>query len=160
MDATIVSMTDKYGKTGNADFNDCRIPTDEDLVGIARKYHLSEEIKITITSVVGTKTRFRANVVKGRLERIGEEEHNLTALQRIALSVCAQEMEKLARYKDADFNTSYILGELSLTEEEVWNMVDEKKKGIWFDVPTRYNKAMFNCVVAEYVTDKIVNGTF
>lgn len=160
MEATIVSMTDKYGKTGNVDYNDCRIPTDRDLVTAARKYKLSEEIVFTITSVVGTKTKFKANVEKGKLVRLTKETCNVGALQHIALSVCTQEVDKLIQYKDVDYNTSHILGEIKLTEEEVWDMVEKRKRGLWFNVPEKFNKAMFNRVVAEYLTDKLVDGTF
>lgn len=157
MNSTIVSMTDITGKTGNVDYSDCRIPSDQDLVDAAARYGLTSGIRYTITSVIGNKKYFTADIVNGKLIRTSEEVQSLAALKRISTAVCTQEVEKLEKYTAYDFNSPLILDKLGLTEKEVWEMVNERKRGLWFHVPTRYDKAMFNCVIEEYIADHIGN---
>ena len=159
MESTIVSMTDETGKTGNVDYRDCHFPSDAELVEAARRYGLERGIRFTITTVVGAKTKFVANIEQGKLVHVTPVTQNLNALERICESVCTQEVERLSKYKDFNFNTSEILDAVGISEEEVWSMVESKKSGLWMHVPKSYEQAMFNCVLAEYITDQLVNGT-
>lgn len=151
-EATIVSMTDMYGKTGNIDYKDCRMPTDSDLVSAAEKYGLTEGIKFTITSVVGAKTKFTADIVGKELVRRTAVEYNLNELKRMCVAVMDQELAKILKYQDLP-HTAALMEELGIREEEIWSIVNKKREGLWFCIPDRYKDAMFNCALAEYVTD-------
>ena len=129
MESTIVSMTDETGKTGNVDYRDCHFPSDAELVEAARRYGLERGIRFTITTVVGAKTKFVANIEQGKLVHVTPVTQNLNALERICESVCTQEVERLSKYKDFNFNTSEILDAVGISEEEVWSMVESKKSG-------------------------------
>lgn len=50
-----------------------RTPSDADLLEIAKKYNITEEIKVTITDPVKSKTRFKFNVIDGKLVRITDK---------------------------------------------------------------------------------------
>lgn len=152
MDSTILSMTDRTGKTGNVDYKDCRTPSDADLVEAALYYGLSDEVKFTITSVVGNKTKFVANVVDGKLIRLTEEKQNFRELERMVVAIREQELSKILQYRNSSA-TAAILAELNIEEEEIWDIVRKKREGLWFGIPEKYINAMFNCALAEYITD-------
>lgn len=157
--ATIVSMTDAAGTTGNADYSDCRMPTDDDLLEMTKKYGLTKDIKVTITSVVGVKTRLLIDIIDGKVVQRKEVRRNLTQLEQMRILVTNKEIEYLSQYKDYNFNTPEILESLNLNEEDIWREVEARRGGKWFGVPDRFKDAMFNCIVADIATDRRINGT-
>lgn len=148
---TIVSMSDATERTGNANYKDCRIPSDEDLIAIADKYGFTTGLKITITSAVGNKTKFTADIVAGKLVRTSGVKQDLTTLKQICMKVREQELEHILKYKDIkDINK--ILKMADIGEEVIWGIVTKKREGLWFGIPDSYAQAMYNCVAAEYLT--------
>lgn len=147
--STIVSMTDKYGITGNADFKDGRTPSDADLLEIAKKYNITEEIKVTITDPVKSKTRFKFNVVDGKLVRITDKKVVRNNLATAAEARLQEVLGDIIPFEKMDFNDPNILSKIDMREEDVWQEVSRRRLGHWAFVPERYMKAMFNRVVSE-----------
>ena len=109
--STIVSMTDKYGITGNADFKDGRTPSNADLLEIAKKYNITEEIKVTITDPVKSKTRFKFNVVDGKLIRITDKKVVRNNLATAAEARLQEVLGDIIPFEDSNFD---------MREEVVW----------------------------------------
>lgn len=101
--STIVSMTDKYGITGNADFKDGRTPSDADLLEIAKKYNITEEIKVTITDPVKSKTRFKFNVIDGKLVRITDKKVVRNNLATAAEARLQEVLGDIIPFEEMDF---------------------------------------------------------
>lgn len=154
---TIVSMTDESGKTGNADFKLGYMPTDEDLVDVARRYGLYKNIKITITDCIGNKTRFTANVAKGKLVRVSDVTRSEDALKEVLRKALVAEMEKLDAFVGQDYNNPEFLAYMNVREEEVQQLVTERKQGIWKLLPNTYDKAMFNAALSTILAGRMSN---
>lgn len=157
VNSTIVSMTDATGKTGNADYKYGKYPTDEELVEAAGRYGLHTDIKFTITDIMGVKTKFKADIVDGKLVRTSKVDQNLYALRCLAESIYGQEIEKLTPYMEMDFSMDFYLEKFDIRKEDVWSVVEQRRQGVWGKLPEKYLPAMFNYVFTEQVSDKVGN---
>lgn len=151
--STIVSMTDKYGTTGNADFRDGRNPSDNDLLEIAKKYNITEEIKVTITDPVKSKTKFTFSVVDGKLVRVSEKKVARNGLTELAEARLQEALSEIIPFEDFDGKNPNVLNKLGMREEDIWREVETRRKGPWMFVPDKYKTAMFNRIVAEHASD-------
>lgn len=158
MDSTIVTMTLDNGATGNVDYKDCRTPTDEDLVWAARKYGFSKGIKFTITSVIGNKTKFVADIVNNKLIRITEITRDNHAMKVLRESVCQREMARLEKFTKSDFDVNLVASAYNVDVDNINKTVQSLREGIWIDVPKRYEKAMFNCVLTDRILDAYLDS--
>lgn len=158
MDATIVTMTLLDGRTGNVDYKDCRTPSDEDLVWAAKRYGFSKGIKFTITSVIGNKTKFTADIVKNKLVRVTETMRDNHAMRALRESVCQREMARLEKFTNSDFDVNLVASEYKVDINKIKQSVAELREGIWIDVPARYEQAMFNCILTDYILDAYLSS--
>lgn len=147
--STMVSMTDATGKTGNVDYRDCSVPDNKQLAVAAKKYGLSKDIKFTITSVVGTKTKFVADVVDDDLQIKTDVKTNMYGIQKAFEELYIQEKEKLDMCKDLNLSKEEYLVGLGIDRNEVLQRVVELRKGVWRLFGDEYKEAMFNYVVVS-----------
>ena len=157
--STIVSMTDAEGKTGNVDYRDCREPSDTDLVEAAARYGLTLGIKYTVTTSVGVKTRFVADIVDGKLVRLAPETKDITVLRKAGESLFLREKEKLLQYMDMNLTSEECLRKVGVSYDEVVSKVNQKREGVWRGFSDEYVLAMFNCILTEMALSKVSNGS-
>lgn len=151
-DATVLSLSDMDGKTGNRDYQDCHIPTDDEILDAAQHYKLSGDIKVTITSAVGVKTKFTVNVKDSSIERTSETKCDLSILERMALALRNEELQKIMKFKNSKV-AGPIMEEFGIRKEDICAIVAEKRKGIWSGISDEYSEQMFNCALAEYIAE-------
>lgn len=154
LNPTIVSMTGENDRTGNADFKDGRMPTEQDLVNIAKKYKFKDNILVTIVSPVGVKQKFHANFKKGKMQIIDKINYDTTRLQNICIEIRERELEKIRQYQDFPY-ASIFLEELEIKEEDVWAAVKKRRESRWMWIPDEYKQGMFNLMLAEQVQDML-----
>lgn len=157
--STIVSMTDGTGKTGNVDYRDCREPSDSDLVEAANKYGLTNDIKFTITTTVGMKARFVADIINNKLVRKSATSKDVTVLKRVYEEIYLKEKQNLSAYMDVDLTSDECLQAAGVTREEVESRIENKRKGVWKGFSDEFALAMFNYTVTEMALYKTGNGT-
>lgn len=151
-DATVLSLSDVNGKTGNRDYQDCHIPSDDEILDAAKHYHLEGSVKVTITSAVGAKTRFTAMIKGNTFTRTSEVSCDLTALERMAMAMRNEELSKIMKFKNTKVS-EMILEELGINRSVIENRVAEKRKGLWFGISDEHAEQMFNCALAEYIAE-------
>lgn len=157
MDSTIVSITDLSGRTANADYKDCREPSDKDLIAIILDKQLGNEVKVTITNVLGNKEKFQAVLKDGKLAR-----YNLTqdtkGYRKLYKAAVMAELERLKQYEKISKETcrQYVQGKVK--EQEVQALVDKRKSGIWAAIPDTYDTAMYVCATIDLIVEKVDNG--
>lgn len=156
LNPTIVSMTGENDRTGNADLKDSRMPTERDLVNIAKKYNFKNNILVTVVSPVGVKQKFRANFNKGKMQIIDDITYDTKRLQDICITMKERELEKIRQYQDFPY-ASIFLEELEIKEEDVWAAVNKRRESRWMWIPDEYKQGMFNLMLAEQVQDMLAD---
>lgn len=160
MDTTIVSLTGCDGKTVNTDYKDCHIPTDDELLELAKRSGLKPVIKATITSVLGDKTKFAFTIENGKMVKTTDVKKNNSGFNKLVTQVISNEILKITEYRKYQVDIPTFLKMYNLTEQEVENRVSElRTNGIWKFIPERYSLDMFVCVMFEMAAERNNDGT-
>lgn len=156
MDYTVVSMTTlSDGRTGNMVYKDGRVPSDEDLLEVARKYKMEKDVKVTITFPSKVKEIFVGDIVNDEwVKRDAWQNTRSAYLARMMFT--ENEMEKLKEYDSyLSCDVKNLCERKNVDYNEVVKTVEEYRKSKWEFIPENMYTNMLLYCFTEVVCKKV-----